>query len=325
VSPRPSAAVVVCTASHSRRALLDACVESLLVGTRTPDETLVVVDQDPSLVAELARRLPREVQVLMSEHPGISNARNVGLRAARSDIVAFVDDDVTVEATWLSSLTEGFEANGDVLGAGGPALPRWGAERRWMPDELLWVVGCTYRGHRDDAGPIRNPLGCNMAFRRRELVAAGGFASGFGKCGNALATCDETELSLRLEHMHGAGRIRYVPAARVRHFVPATRISWRLLVRRSISEGLAKGRLHVLYRGTVVGVERSYVRRVLAEGVPRLLVGGLVRRDGSSLLSVVAILVSLVVTGAAFLVGAARAQPRKVPAGLPRGRWMGVQ
>lgn len=303
-----SAAVVVCTASDARRLLLRDCVKSVLAGQRAPDELVVVVDQNEKLRAELEKSLPGQVRVLQTEHQGLSEARNVGLRAATADVIAFIDDDATAEPEWLSSIAELFEAREDVLGAGGPALPRWGAERRWLPDDLLWIVGCTYRGHREDAGPIRNPLGCNMAFRRETLIAMGGFATGFGKRGDALETCDETELSLRVERRYGPARIRYVPSARVRHFVPRSRISWRLLVRRSVSEGLAKGRLDRRYGHTALGPESRYVRGLLLRSVPRLFLSGVVRRDGSRIRAAGAILLSLALTGAAFVVGAATAR-----------------
>jgi glycosyltransferase involved in cell wall biosynthesis len=302
-----SNSVVVCIADHQRAALLGRCVDSLLAGTRAPDQLLIVVDQNPSLAASLADSLPPSVHLLQTERQGLSEARNVGIQAASSDVVAFVDDDVTVEREWLSSLMTAFETDDEVLGVGGPAVPRWGAERRWLQDELLWVVGCTYRGHREDPGPIRNPLGCNMAFRRWALIALGGFATEFGKRGNALETCDETELALRLERREGTGRVRYVPAARVRHFVPESRISWRLLVRRSLSEGLSKGRLYRLYSRSALGAERNYTRRLVAEAVPRLLLGGIRRRDRRAVQGAAAIVASLCITGAAFVVGAARA------------------
>jgi hypothetical protein len=146
-----------------------------------------------------------------------------------------------------------------------------------------------------------------MAFRRRELIAAGSFSARFGKRGNALATCEETELSLRLERAHGPGRIRYAPGARVLHFVPATRISWRLLVRRSLSEGLAKARLYRLYGRPALGAERGYVRSLVVEAVPRLLIVGVVRRDWWSVLGAAAVLVSVLITAAAFVAGAATA------------------
>jgi GT2 family glycosyltransferase len=278
-----------------------------LSGARRPDELFVVVDRNPSLAGELAGRLPPPVRLLEAELGGLSHARNAGLRAARSHVIAFVDDDVNVAGKWLSSLLEAFETDGNVLGAGGPIEPRWGAERRWLCDELLWVVGCTYGGHRQDAGPIRNPIGANMAFRRRQLLALGGFAARFGKRGNTLGTCEETELSLRLERAEGRGRIHYVPGARVRHYVPPARISWRLLVRRSISEGLSKGRLRRMYSGPALGSEGPYVAHVLTRALPTLVARGLRTRDARALGGAVALGVSLVLTGTAFVAGAAAA------------------
>jgi glycosyltransferase involved in cell wall biosynthesis len=302
-----SISVVVCTATQERLPLLQKCVDSLLAGGRCPDEILVVVDQNPLLAAELDGSLPARARLLRTERQGNSEARNVGIRAATSDVVAFVDDDAAVEPGWLTSLMEPFEQSDGVLGAGGPVVPAWGADRGWLPDELLWVVGCTYRGHREDPGPIRNPIGCNMAFRRRELAEMGGFATEFGKRGNALVICDETEIGLRIERAYGPDRIRYVPAARVRHYVPAARLGWKVLVRRCLAEGLSKGRLQRIYRGAAVRAERGYVRRLLIDAVPRLLASGVRRRDRRALQGAVAILASLCITGAAFVAGALRA------------------
>jgi GT2 family glycosyltransferase len=306
-----SAAVVVCVADRARSGLLLDCVDSILAGERRPDELLVVVDRNPELAGDLAVRLPARVRVLGSDLGGLSNARNTGCRAARSDVVAFVDDDATVEREWLSALMVEFMRDRDVLGAGGPIEPRWGAERRWLCDELLWVVGCTYGGHRADSGPIRNPIGANMAFRREPLVALGGFASAFGKSGRTLGTCEETELSLRLERVHGRGRIRYVPRARVRHFVPPARISWRLLVRRSVSEGLSKGRLRRMYTGPALATEGAYVRRLVLRSLPALVLRAARRRDAVPLESAAAVAVSLVLTGASFVAGVATARGRQ--------------
>lgn len=306
-----TAAVVVCTASVERAELLRACVRSLNAGTRVPDEVLIVVDGNPALEASVAAWLPKNARLLRTERRGNSEARNVGLGAASTEVVAFVDDDATVERGWLAQLVEPFEQSCDVLGAGGAVVPEWQADRRWLPDELLWTVGCTYQGHRQDSGPVRNPIGCNMAFRRRELVAAGGFATEFGKRGNALVICDETELSLRLTDAHGPGRIRHVPAARVHHFVPAARIGWKVLALRCISEGLSKGRLQRLYPGAALSSERSYVRRLVADALPRLFLGGLIDRNLRSVQGAAAILVSLLVTGGAFVAGAATAESRR--------------
>jgi cellulose synthase/poly-beta-1,6-N-acetylglucosamine synthase-like glycosyltransferase len=316
---RLSAAVVVCTATEEREPLLRACLETLLAGHRVPDETLLVVDQNPSLERSLLRWLPDRVTLLRTERQGNSEARNVGIHAATSDVVAFVDDDATVEPGWLQALMEPFEGPDRTVGVGGAVVPEWGTDRAWLPDELLWTVGCTYRGHREDAGPLRNPIGCNMAFRRAELLAVGGFATEFGKRGNARVICDDTELGLRLERIYGPGQIRYVPAARVRHFVPPGRIGWGHLVRRCITEGLSKGRLQRLYPGAALSAERGYVARLVLRETPRLLATGIVRQDRQSALGGAAILVALAVTSAAFVVGVATVKSPAPDVGGPVG------
>ena len=310
MSERISVAVVVCAASSERENHLRACVRSLLEGSRVPDEILVVIDQNPALEASVACWLPAAARLLGSESRGISPSRNAGLAAATSDVVAFVDDDAMVESDWLNRVMQPFEVSDDVLGAGGAVVPRWGGGRRWLPDELLWVVGCTYTGHRDDAGPIRNPIGCNMAFRRRELTAAGSFSTEFGKQGGSLNTCDETEVGLRLERVYGPGRIRFVPAARVRHFIPATRIGWKTLVVRCASEGLSKARLRHVYGQLAVGAERDYALGLVTRAVPRLVARGLVRRERAPLLGAAAIVMSLAVTAAAYAGGSVSARFR---------------
>jgi glycosyltransferase involved in cell wall biosynthesis len=298
-----SAAVVVCAASAEREALLRGCVRSLLSGVRAPDEVLVVVDQNPALEASVASWLPPAARLLRSASRGISASRNAGMRAATSEVVAFVDDDAVAEPDWLARVMEPFEASSDVIGAGGAVLPHWENDARWLPDELLWVVGCTYLGHPENAGPIRNPIGCNMAFRKRELRAVGGFSTQFGKRGGTLSTCDETEICLRLEREYGLGRIHSVPSARVRHQIPEARLGWKSLVLRCVSEGLSKGRLRGLYGPLALGTERAYARSLLTRRVPRLLLRAVMRRDRRSLLGAAAILVTLAVTAASYFCG----------------------
>jgi GT2 family glycosyltransferase len=292
-----SAAVVVCVATREREPLLRACVDSLLGAERVPDELFVVVDQNPALEHDLRETLPAPVRVLHTERQGNSEGRNTGILAARSDVVAFVDDDAAAEPRWLAELMEAFESSEALVGAGGAVVPRFEEGPRWLPDELLWIVGCTYRGHRADPGPTRNPIGCNMAFRRAALVDAGCFSAEFGKRGNALVICDETELCLRLEQQHGVDRIAYVPSARVHHFVPVSRICWRGLVRRCTMEGLSKARLLRRYHGRALSSERGYVGLLLRRSASLAFSG--------DLRGALAIVLSLSVTTTSFAYGLA--------------------
>ena len=289
MSARLSSAVVVCAAAREREHLLHACVASLLEGTRVPDEISRGRDGNPALEASVATWLPGAVRLLRGDGAGISASRNVGLRAARSEVVAFVDDDAAVAPDWLARLLEQFEACPDLLGAGGGVEPHWGDDRRWLPDELLWVVGCTYAGHREDPGPIRNPIGCNMAFRRRQLAAVGGFSPDFGKRGSSLSTCDETELGLRMSSATGPGGSDAFPP-----HVFST--SYRALGSAGGSSRFAASARDWRRVASAVctATRRSApsaptCERLVTRSVPRMLVRGIVRRDRSSVLGAAAI------------------------------------
>jgi GT2 family glycosyltransferase len=306
-----TASVVVCTATREREPLLRECVAALLAGDRVPDELLVVVDQNPELEADLRATLPAPVRVLRTRVRGISEGRNIGIETATSDVVAFVDDDAAVEPDWMDRILAPFAADAALIGAGGRVAPIWDGDAQWLPPELLWVAGCTYAGHREDAGTIRNPIGCNMAFRRDALLAVGAFANEFGKQGDKLLVCDETELCLRLAERFGAGRIVYVPDAAVRHHVSVSRLTARALARRAASEGISKALLHRRHRGSAVAAENGYVRRLVLRTCPQLLAEGVRGGGVDAWRGLGAVLLTLGVTAGHFGVALV---PRRPPA-----------
>ena len=49
--------------------------------------------------------------------------------------------------------------------------PRWAASRPgWIPEEFLWVMGCSYRGIPPGDAVVRNPICANMSFRREVVT-----------------------------------------------------------------------------------------------------------------------------------------------------------
>ena len=55
---------------------------------------------------------------MFESQQGKSNALTAGIQEARGEILAFMDDDVTVEPSWLQNLTTSLH-NGEWAGAGG--------------------------------------------------------------------------------------------------------------------------------------------------------------------------------------------------------------
>ena len=59
-------------------------------------------DQTREVVEEFADRYPGRFRYLFEPQPGKSYALNSGIREARGTVLAFIDDDVTVEPSWLT-------------------------------------------------------------------------------------------------------------------------------------------------------------------------------------------------------------------------------
>jgi GT2 family glycosyltransferase len=305
----PSAAdigVVVCAYTEERWDALAAALASIKGQTCVPREIVVVVDHNPALHARARAAFAGPgIRVIENTEPrGLSGARNTGLAATRAAVVAFLDDDAVAEPSWLARLSAGY-ADAAVIAVGGLVEPVWesGSRPIWFPEEFGWVVGCSYRGLPTSSSPVRNLIGCNMSFRREVFERLGGFHGDVGRLGMNGLGDEETELCVRALRAR-MGLVLHLPAARVRHAVPASRARLRYFCRRCYAEGLSKARLTRLV-GAADGLssERRYVARVLPRGVVEGLADTLLRRKPGGAARAGAILLGLVVTGAGYLVG----------------------
>src|SRR3712207_5560384 len=97
-------AVTVVVPTRGRAAYLVVTLDSLLrQRTRIPHEILVVDDGATDGTRDVAARAG--VRCLSHARPhSLNAARNTGIRASRSPLVAFVDDDVEAPPRWLDAL-----------------------------------------------------------------------------------------------------------------------------------------------------------------------------------------------------------------------------
>lgn len=119
--------VILCT--YNRAQSLVNALESVATQTLPESvewEVLVVDnnsrDQTRDVVEDFCRRHTPRFRYVFEPNQGLCYARNSGVREARGDVLAFVDDDVTVEPGWLDNLTAPLR-NGEWAGSGGMTLP----------------------------------------------------------------------------------------------------------------------------------------------------------------------------------------------------------
>lgn len=265
--------VIVSTYSKNRLAYVIKCVESLRKQSRPPEEIILVLDPDQELFDLYKSKVPPYVKIIMCDQKGLSNARNAGIDKGEGSILAFIDDDAIADELWLERLLENFNES-SVVGAGGIIKPLWeGRNPVWFPEELYWIIGCSYKGLPEHRARVRNPIGCNMSFRKSSFARAGYFRSDIGRFGKKLLAGEETELSMRMLREIPDSRIIYDPSAIVYHSVEKDRKSLIYLFKRSFYEGVSKA---------IIGNSRSspsasllsedqYLKYLLKKSIPTRL------------------------------------------------------
>ncbi len=152
--------------------------------TRQIDQNFeVVVVNGPSTdgSGELLEGWSDRVRVINFDEVHLGKSRNVGIRAAAGDVVAFIDDDAVPEPDWVSGLRAGFEDE-RVAGAGGLVWDHTGVELQYrysacsrIGDPRFDLVGPFDEYMYPGADAFMYLQGTNCSFRREALVEIGGF------------------------------------------------------------------------------------------------------------------------------------------------------
>lgn len=265
--------MVLSTYSKDRLGQLLDCIKSLEMQTLPPKEIILVLDPDQDLVDFYKSKLHDCVKIVISGGFGLSKARNAGVTKAEGEIIAFIDDDAVAENDWLEKLLKNYE-DSSVVSVGGLIKPQWEEKRPvWFPEELDWIVGCSYRGLPEIKTCVRNAIGCNMSFRKTIFDDVGYFRTDIGRFGNILLGSEEPELSTRILAKFPDSKIVYDPEAVVFHKIPKSRKSICYLWRRSYYEGLSKALLvsSKVASNKALSTEEKYLKYQLRYSIPSRL------------------------------------------------------
>lgn len=195
-----SVSIIICT--RDRADSLRETLESIGRCAVPPDVSaeLVVVDNGSTdhtaeVVARAGlRNLP--VRRVRESEPGLSRARNAGLRASASEVILFTDDDVRVPLDWIEGMCRSiFAGRGDAV-AGSVRFPV-GHERVLSREPYRSRRGWFASNEGADPADPGNMVGANMAFSRRVSDTLEGFDPHLGA--GALGFYEETLFCTRLK------------------------------------------------------------------------------------------------------------------------------
>lgn len=201
------------------------------VGERVSE--IVVVDNDPvgsaaAMVEALAASSPWPLSYVHAPRPGVATARNAGLAATRSPLIAFLDDDEAASSGWLAALlTARTETGADAVF--GPITGRAPDAPPWLKPYLERFFG---REGPERTQVIDHPFGCgnSLMVRSTALPGPAPFDTGTDQAGG-----EDDALFAALAAR--GGRFGWAADARVEEFAPAHRATLKYAVARAFAYG----------------------------------------------------------------------------------------
>ncbi len=184
-----------------------------------PPEQVIVVDASTDDLTE--RAVAGFPGVLYLRNPaGRGNtpaSRNLALRHATGEILAFLDDDAYVHPGWTANLISSY-ADATVAGVAGRALNGQPGEElhgvdqigRFLPDGRLTGNFAADPGRIVE---VDHMIGCNMSLRASVVARLGGFRDDMRP--GPFGICEETELCIRARRL--GGRLVFNPAVCADH------------------------------------------------------------------------------------------------------------
>ena len=189
---------------------------------------LVVVDNAPAndQTRQLVGRYP-SIRYVVEPRPGLDWARNRAIAEARGEIVAFTDDDVSVDVGWAAAIGRLFQADPAIEAVTGlivademdvesqSLFEEYGGFGRGFEREYFRVdTAAGEKAARRHAGAGRFGAGANMAFRRSVFERIGMFDPALD-VGTPTNGGGDLEMFFRV--LKEGGTLVYEPSAIVRH------------------------------------------------------------------------------------------------------------
>lgn len=239
--------VIICT--YNRADGLRQTLECLRQQRHRDFEVVVVNGPSTDHTLDVLADYGDSVRVVDNPLANLSVSRNLGIRAAAGELVAFIDDDALPEPGWLEQIVPAFSES-EVAGVGGIVIDHTGMAPQYLYSastrfgEPVFARDAPYDDHCvPGADTFPYLQGTNAVFRRSALARIGLFDETFD------FYLDETDVCCRLVD---AGYIlRQLATAAVHHkYLPSARrnaakvtTNWTSIVRNHVYFGYRHAQL----------------------------------------------------------------------------------
>lgn len=234
--------IIVCTLNMPT---LKECLESIYSQTYEDFEVIIVSPNNDieTRILEFGGTKFGDIKFLISDKASVSRQRNMGIKHARGEIVAFIDDDSIANKDWILNLMKNY-TNEDIMCVGGKIIPRFSGkvsdELKKLPDGIFkGFVGWTVI-ESENSTEINIPAlwASNISFRKEVFEIIGGFDEELGKTPDKLM-CEE-EIDIQAKILNKGYKIIYEPKSIVTHIVDSKKLTKNYFIKRAFWQGFSE-------------------------------------------------------------------------------------
>ena len=232
----PEISIVICT--YNRDKFIGKALQSLTKQTLDENRFEIIVvnnnctDRTDEIVKAFLAQFPKlNTNYVFQTRKGLSAARNKGIEVAKSNIIAYMDDDGEAEERYLEVVLDYLNNHPEVGGVGGKVLPIYESEEpKWLNKWLTGLLSIV--DHGEETMPFKKnsyPAGCNMVYRKQLLEGVEGF-------NEALKwRADDKYINKQVRKLNDS--VVYLPDAIVYHNIDAFRVTEQNFIKISLATG----------------------------------------------------------------------------------------
>lgn len=206
--------VSVVVGIRNEEKFIEECVESLLNLDYPKDsyEIIIVDGMSTDKTRDIVQKYP--IKLLLNERKNVAAARNLGVKNARGELVAFTDGDCKVDSQWLKTLVrEMADSPEDVVCFGGPNLifdtdPVFGRVVGYAQESFLGSGGSAQSKNSTKKHYVGSLPNCNAMYKKAAIQDVGGFDERF-------VVGQDGDLNYRIGKK--GNKFLYIPNAQVLH------------------------------------------------------------------------------------------------------------
>lgn len=228
--------ITVIIPTHNSEKYISRALHALYErNTCIPSQVIIVDGESKDSTVKKAREYP--VEIFSNPKISAADARNIGIKYSKGDIIVFTDSDCVPEKNWLENIFKRFKNNPELIGAGGKMLPL-------KPKNNIETFSANVFLNEIMKFPKQffKPLvkflpgsfiTANCAYRKEALIKVGGFNEFFKNNG------EDIDLFWRMIDKF-PGNLLYDPSIIVYHSFPDSYIK---LVKKYFQYGIASSKL----------------------------------------------------------------------------------